>query len=365
MSVGTGYSNSGYPNSYAITLQTNANGPSISSITPTIVTNNTQGPFTITGSNFTGATAVYFGDTPASSFTVNSDTSITAYGSPSNSSLGRTAVSVMTPQGTSEVTDSSVLTIAPGAGPGYYMLGSDGEVYNFGSALFYGDGVNLGSATSMAVIPSGTGYWITNAIGYVDALGTAQAYYPSANPTSFVVSIVSTPDGKGYWLATSAGQVITAGDAQDYGSPNQSNLNLRAPIVNMAATPDGKGYWLLGSDGGVFSYGDANFYGSTGNIKLDKPAIAMTPTLDGKGYWFVASDGGIFAYGDAHFYGSMGNTSLASPVVGMSVTSDGLGYWLAGADGGVFSFGDASYVGSLPASGIIPQAPIDGFAADG
>lgn len=55
---------------------------------------------TITGSNFTGATAVSFGRTPASSFTVNSDTSITAV-SPAAAGVGPVDVTVTTPDGTS------------------------------------------------------------------------------------------------------------------------------------------------------------------------------------------------------------------------------------------------------------------------
>ena len=77
--------------------------------------------------------------------------------------------------------------------------------------------------------------------------------------------------------------------------------HLNKPIVGMAATPDGKGYWLVASDGGIFSYGDAAFYGSTGGMHLNKPIVGMAATPDGKGYWLVASDGGIFNYGDASF----------------------------------------------------------------
>lgn len=53
----------------------------------------------ITGTGFTGATAVNFGATPATAFTVNSDTSITAT-SPAGST-GTVDVTVVTPAGTS------------------------------------------------------------------------------------------------------------------------------------------------------------------------------------------------------------------------------------------------------------------------
>ncbi|MFJ7244740.1 PxKF domain-containing protein [Kitasatospora sp. NPDC098652] len=65
-----------------------------------------QGPLaggntvTITGSNFTGATAVTFGSTPAAAFTVDTDTRITAT-APAASGVGAVGVTVTTPGGTS------------------------------------------------------------------------------------------------------------------------------------------------------------------------------------------------------------------------------------------------------------------------
>jgi hypothetical protein len=57
---------------------------------------------TVTGSGFTGATAVGFGSVAASSFTVNSDTSITVT-APAAASVGTVDVTVTTPAGTSAV----------------------------------------------------------------------------------------------------------------------------------------------------------------------------------------------------------------------------------------------------------------------
>ncbi len=71
---------------------------------------------TITGSGFTGATAVNFGGTAASSFTVNSDTSITAT-APAASAVGPVDVTVTTPSGTSATSGADQYTyIYPFAG---------------------------------------------------------------------------------------------------------------------------------------------------------------------------------------------------------------------------------------------------------
>ena len=67
---------------------------------------------TITGSGFTGATAVHFGATAATSLTVNSDTQITAT-APAAASLGQVDVTVTTPAGTS-ATGPADRWIAPG-----------------------------------------------------------------------------------------------------------------------------------------------------------------------------------------------------------------------------------------------------------
>ncbi len=66
---------------------------------------------TITGLNFTGATAVLFGSTPAVSFIVNSDTSITAVSPPG---VGTVDIRVVTPSGISAITPVDQFTyLAP------------------------------------------------------------------------------------------------------------------------------------------------------------------------------------------------------------------------------------------------------------
>ncbi len=232
---------------------------------------------------------------------------------------------------------------------GYWLVASDGGVFNYGDAAFYGSsgGVSLNKPiVAMAATPDGRGYWLVASDGGVFNYGDA-AFYGSSGGVSLnkpIVAMAATPDGRGYWLVASDGGVFNYGDAAFYGSSGGVSLN--KPIVAMAATPDGRGYWLVASDGGVFNYGDAAFYGSSGGVSLNKPIVAMAATPDGRGYWLVASDGGVFNYGDAAFYGSSGGVSLNKPIVAMAATPDGRGYWLVASDGGVFNYGDAAFYGS-------------------
>ncbi len=234
-------------------------------------------------------------------------------------------------------------------GGGYWLVASDGGIFSYGDAVFYG---STGAITlnkpivGMAATPDGKGYWLVASDGGIFNYGDA-VFYGSAGAMTLnkpIVGMAATADGGGYWLVASDGGIFSYGDAVFYGSTGAITLN--KPIVGMAATPDGKGYWLVASDGGIFNYGDAVFYGSAGAMTLNKPIVGMAATADGGGYWLVASDGGIFSYGDAVFYGSTGAITLNKPIVGMAATPDGKGYWLVASDGGIFNYGDAVFYGS-------------------
>ncbi|MDA8367903.1 MAG: hypothetical protein M0Z62_13250 [Actinomycetota bacterium] len=246
-------------------------------------------------------------------------------------------------------------------GNGYYLYGSGGELQGFGNTgyLSYLGTLTLTSLNrpivTMATTPDDGGYWMAASDGGVFAFGDA-AFFGSAGNLVLdkpVVGMAATPDGHGYWLVASDGGIFAFGDARYLGSMGGKPLN--EPIVGMAATPDGNGYWLVASDGGIFAFGDARFLGSMGGTPLNEPIVGMAATPDGNGYWMVASDGGIFAFGDARFLGSMGGKPLNKPIVGMSATPDGKGYRLVASDGGIFSFG-APYFGSLAGNDVADVA---------
>ena len=240
---------------------------------------------------------------------------------------------------------------APGAQRGAYdFVASDGGVFTFGGAGFYGStgGVHLVKPiVGMATTPSGHGYWLVASDGGVFAFGDARFHGSTGgiNLTKPIVGMAATPSGNGYWLVASDGGLFAFGDARFHGSTGGTHLF--KPIVGMAPTGSGNGYWLVASDGGLFAFGDALFHGSTGGIRLDQPIVGMAPTSTGNGYWLVASDGGMFAFGDARFHGSTGGIRLDRPIVGMTPTGTGDGYWLVASDGGIFAFGDAEFSGSM------------------
>ena len=209
---------------------------------------------------------------------------------------------------------------------GYWLVGSDGGIFTFGSAQFYG------------------------------STGSLHLQRP-------VVGIVPTADRGGYWLDASDGGVFSFGDTQFYGSipglglhPAGSGLpnSLNAPIVGMVPSNDDRGYFMVASDGGVFAFGDAHFAGSCPGIGgCSGSAVAVMPDHSGDGYWVVTTTGSVYTFGDAPYFGAPGHGNVTSAVA----APDGKGYWVLLSDGEVFGYGDAANLGS-PSS-----ASFNGFDA--
>ncbi len=242
---------------------------------------------------------------------------------------------------------------------GYRLVASDGGIFSFGNAKFFGSmgGKRLVKPiVDIAATPFGAGYWEVAADGGIFSFGSAK-FFGSMGGKRLVKPIVAmapAPDGMGYWEVASDGGIFSFGSAKFFGSMGGKPLN--SPIVGMAPAPDGMGYWEVASDGGIFSFGSAKFFGSMGAKPLNSPIVGMAPAPNGQGYWLVAADGGVFSFGSAQFYGSMGAKTLNSPIVSIVATEDGQGYWLVAADGGVYAFGSAQYFGSVGAKRL--NAPI-------
>jgi hypothetical protein len=106
----------------------------------------------------------------------------------------------------------------------------------------------------MATTPTDRGCWLLGSDGGVFSFGDAQ-YYGSAAKLGLVspiVGLVPTSDGRGYWLFAADGGVFNFGDAQYYGSAGGA---VRAnPIVGMRVNTKDTGYSLTDSAGKVYMF---------------------------------------------------------------------------------------------------------------
>jgi subtilase family serine protease len=349
----------------AIALQGADGCPSVSAVSPNTGAVSGGGAITILGGGFANATSVSFGSAGTGQIIGQSENSLTVI-PPNASGPICVDVTVTNSQGVSATSSADHYGFGAdlNCGQGYRFVASDGGIFDFGDAQFYGSTGNIAlnkPIVGMATTPSSNGYWLAASDGGIFAFGDAQFFGSTGNITLNrpIVGMASAPDGNGYWLVASDGGIFAFGDAQFYGSTG--NIHLNKPIVAMATTPDGAGYWLVASDGGIFAYGDAQFYGSTGGSPLNSPIVGMAAGPRGAGYWLVAADGGIFAYGSTQFYGSAGNLHLNKPVVGMAATPNDGGYWLVASDGGIFTYGNAPFFGST--GNITLNKPIVGMSS--
>ena len=305
---------------------------------------------------------------------------ITDIPSPANEFFGFTAIVGTTGDGTTTVTSST---------PKVCSVGSNAltvTFVGFGTCTLtpsVAQGPNhfgaTGSPQSFPVQEASHGYWLVGSDGGIFSFGTA-AFHGSMGSTPLqrpVVAITPTLTGNGYWLVASDGGIFSFGDSTYYGSlpalgfhPSGSGVpqSLNAPIVGMVPSFTGHGYFMVASDGGVFAFGDAKFAGSCPGIGgCAGTAVAVMPDHSGNGYWLVTTTGDVYAFGDAAYYGAPTPSSV--PVVDAVATRDGNGYWLLFANGVVDNFGDATNFGAPtgyvngfnPATTIFPTADDQGY----
>ncbi len=248
--------------------------------------------------------------------------------------------------------------------PGYWQVGSDGGIFSFGAAQFYGSTGSMRlnkPVVGMAATPDGNGYWLVASDGGVFAYGDAQFYGSTGSITlnKPIIGLIPTFDGNGYWLIASDGGVFAYGNAQFYGSTGGDNLS--SPITAAAPSYLGGGYWLVDAAGQVFNFGDAPNEGQPSSAPGGYRITGMAGTQSSNGYWLASANGNVADFGDAAPYGSMVGTTLNSPVVGMATNGNANGYWLQGRDGGIFTFGNAEFYGSMGGKHL--NAPMVGIAA--
>lgn len=206
------------------------NSPTITSFNPTSGGNGTV--VTITGTNFTGATAVSFGGTPAATFTVNSPTTITA-----TVGIGSTGnVVITTPNGIA--TAGGFVYTAPTITSFTPTIGINGTVVTITGTNFTGaTAVNFGgtSAASFIVNSSTTitatvGSGASGAVSVTTAVGTASL----AGFSYGVPTITSIDPTSGH-----VGSTITITGTNFNSTPSANHVffgSVRASIISASAT---------------------------------------------------------------------------------------------------------------------------------
>lgn len=177
-------------------------GPTVTGISPTTGVVGGGTSVTITGTGFTGATAVSFGATAAASFTVNSDTSITAV-SPAGTS-GVVSVRVTTPLGQSADTANDNFTYGSGTTTTTYTL-----YFRWTLIVWQGkDNADIAAALAGQETPDNpntnniTGV-VTAIFHYINSQQRFEGYFPGSANIPGANDFTTFQEGEAYWIAIS------------------------------------------------------------------------------------------------------------------------------------------------------------------
>jgi hypothetical protein len=133
----------------------------------------------------------------------------------------------------------------------------------------------------MAATPDGLGYWLVASDGGIFTYGDA-SFYGSTGAMHLnqpIIGMAATPDGLGYWLLASDGGIFTYGDATFAGSLGGDNTAATGIVVNPALT----GYSLVETNGTAVTFPTTGVTpapagGSTGVTTVAPPVITPVPS---------------------------------------------------------------------------------------
>ncbi|HTJ14152.1 MAG TPA: IPT/TIG domain-containing protein [Dinghuibacter sp.] len=320
--------------------------PAISSFSP--VSDTARGTVTIHGYQFTGATAVSFGNTPAASYTVVSDTLIHAIVGAGSSGL----VKVTTPQGSDSLAGFTyVAGPAPKIDTLYNMYGNAGQfVQIYGQNIGNATAVTFGgtpaasfqvinSGIVVARLGSGSSGWVTVTtpygrdsfpnFWYVTGPPTLIGFYPQSATTGDTLRIVGNN-------LVGPTQVLLGGKPAKviYSDPGQVNVVVRDGATGSVEFDNG--YGSVAMPGFVY----------TGTVPS---LITVTPTSDSAGKT-VTLTGQRLSGATALNFGAVPaasftvvSDSVITAIVPTGVTSHYIGVTTPG---GVDSLGGFTYLGA-------------------
>ncbi len=267
-----------------------ATTPSITVLNPSSGLNTGGTSVGITGTNFTGATAIEFGGVEATSFVVNSSTSITAVTPAGN---GTVEVQVFGPAGGSLPSDSDLYTfvspvtvtsLSPSSGlaAGGNSVNITGTDFAAGAVVMFGNSeatnVVVNSATSItATAPAGTSsvyVTVTTSQG-TSATNSSNLYTYEAPPT---VSGVSPNSGTlaGGTTVTISGTGFVSGMTVDFGTNAATSVTVNSSTSATVVSPHGSS-----SSGGIVDVTVTTTNGTSSINGLDQYNYTSPVTVTG------------------------------------------------------------------------------------
>ena len=234
--------------------------PSVTSLSATSGSNTGGTSITITGTNFTGVNAVEFGGVAATSYTVNSVTSITAI---TPAGTGTVDVQVFNASGVSQYNSADLYTyVSPvtvtglsptqGVAAGGNSVTITGTDFSTGATVMFGStaatGVVVNSSTSItAVAPAGSGTVNVTVTTYqgTSAINSSDLYTYEPPPTVTGVS-PATGSVTGGTSVTLTGAGFASGMTVKFGSTAATSVTVSSSTSATATSPSNSS-----PDGGV------------------------------------------------------------------------------------------------------------------
>ena len=339
---------------------------------------------TVTGTGFSGASAVDFGPTAGGSLTVVSGTSLTVV-SPAELA-GVVDITVTGPGGTSATGPADqfsydgrpvVSAVSPAAGPvaGGTVVSVTGTGFVVGptTARFgttAATTIDCTSPTSCTVTsPAGTAGLVDitlSTIGGTSVTSSADQFSyeappapvaaPSSatGPTISALGVNAGPASGGTSVRITGTNFVVGSTTVSFGTTAGTLVcsSTTSCTATSPAHPAGTVDVSVSTPAGTSALGSTDRFSFTAEGPA-VPPVAPVPSAPLPGYWTVTGAGRVRAGGSAHDHGSVKNEVGA--VVGLAAVPAGTGYWAVTAAGHVYAYGSACYHGSVksPVGGIV------------
>lgn len=226
-------------------------GPEVTGVSPNNGPPSGGTTVTITGFNFTEATAVTFGSTPAASFMISSGTTITASSPPGSGTVDITVSSPLDVSSTSSADQFNYGPVVSGLSPSFGPPAGGTVVMISGANFGASPTVNFGTGLATGVTVNGIGTQITATspagTGLVNVVVTTSGGTSPVNPADKfsyepVVSglVPSVGPATGGTVVTISGSNFTGATAVFFGAFAATSVIVDSDIAITATSPPGK-----------------------------------------------------------------------------------------------------------------------------